>query len=47
VEEILQSFSPVRTFDLLDLAADLLGMSLMFGLSNILLSRFNRLSPSP
>ena len=46
IEEVLQSFSPVRTFDLLDLAADLLGMSLMFGLSNILLSRFNRLRPS-
>ena len=45
-DEILQSFSPVRTFDLLDLAADLLGMSLMFILSRRVLSRFKRLDPT-
>ena len=46
VEECLQSLSPVRTFDLLDLTADLLGMSLMFLLSSTLLSRMRRLTPA-
>ena len=38
-EECLQSLSPLRTFDLLDLACDLLGMWLAWWLSNKLLQR--------
>ncbi|MDQ3250055.1 MAG: VanZ family protein [Chloroflexota bacterium] len=40
-EEGLQSFSPLRTFDLLDLAADLLGMLLFWRLS-VLFMRTDR-----
>ena len=39
IEECLQSLSPYRTFDLFDLACDLLGMSLACWLSNKVLQR--------
>lgn len=46
IEECLQSLSPVRTFDLLDLTADLLGMTLMYVFSNLVLVRMNLLKPA-
>lgn len=38
-EEIVQGFSPVRTFDLLDLSADLIGLLLFYRLSQWVIAR--------
>ena len=44
-EECLQSLSPLRTFDLLDLACDLLGMTAAWWLSNKLIRRQSETLP--
>jgi undecaprenyl-diphosphatase len=41
-EEIMQSFSPLRTFDLGDLASDLVGLLLFYLLSRWLVARLGR-----